>query len=112
MPLSRQSVTALAVLLISGSTMIILQGCDQQPSQDKQVPKTTELKPGVPFNTQPADSEQLLKQRSELIKLIKEKKISVDEAKNYFMIQKERLDLPNPDSTKGFDAMLKQAGVR
>jgi len=87
-------------------------------------PSTPELKPvaspttvtykGLSF-TQPKDLPSFVKMRDEeLLKAVKDKKLSVSDAKAFLITQKKRLGPStgqDPNSTPAFDAKLREAGL-
>jgi len=87
-------------------------------------PSTPELKPlarpttvtykGLSF-TQPNDIPSFVKMRDgELLKAVKDKKLSVSDAKAFLIIQKKRLGPitgSDPNKTPGFDKKLREAGL-
>lgn len=101
-----------AAILVTG--LMLTTGCSQQADQAKQseakpamMRGSYELKPGVRLSYQPQNAEELAAIRTDLIILIKLKKINTDEARQFLRSQKKRLGLANPDQTDAFDQMLK-----
>ena len=110
MPASTRLLTS--TFLIAGLTFST--GCNSQQNQTQQPASkeaitraSIEIKPGVTLPYLPKNADELKAIRTDLVVLIKQKKITVDEARAFFRDQKKRLGLPNPDKTKGFDRLLK-----
>jgi hypothetical protein len=84
-------------------------------------PKTNEIKPIVGANTvtykglsftKTSDEPGFLKMRDgELLKAVKEKKLTVPEAQAFLRSEKRRIGFPDPNHTPGFDAELRKAGL-
>jgi hypothetical protein len=47
----------------------------------------------------------------ELLKAVKEKKLTVPEAQAFLRSEKRRIGFPDPNHTPGFDAELRKAGL-
>jgi len=84
-------------------------------------PKTSELNPvvgsstvtykGLSF-TKTSDEPGFLKMRDqELLKAVKDKKLTVVEAQAFLRSEKKRIGFPDPNHTPGFDAQLRKAGL-
>ena len=100
-------------LVISGLTFFFA-GCNPQlqtreaGSKEVITRASIEIKTGVTLPYEPKNGDELNNLRTDLILLIKQKKITVDEARAFFREQKNRLGLPYPDKTRGFDRLLKK----
>jgi hypothetical protein len=65
-----------------------------------------QIKPGVFVNKTATSAAELQAQFPQLKALIAEGRISSEEARSYIRTVKKRLQLPNPDQTRGFDHFL------
>ena len=100
------------------SALVLISGCSSQQPQ-AQVRGTHSgglrapfnLKPGVTLNYTPSNGDELYSLRTDLIILIKMKKITSEEARAFLRSQKRRLGLQDPDRTIVFDQMLRDAGL-
>ncbi len=98
----------LLAINLAAAGLFVLTGCQAPPtpSQPSQL-----VKPGVELSTQPQTPQEVEDIRPELITLVKEGRITADEARNWLIEAKRRVGIPNPEKTVGFDKMMKEAGV-
>ncbi len=98
----------LLAINLATAGLIGLAGCQAppRPSQPSQL-----VKPGVELSTQPQTPQDVEDIRPELITLVKEGRLTADEARNWLIEAKRRVGIPNAEKTVGFDKMLKEGGV-
>jgi len=101
---------ALRIMVIA--LAVTLSACSPNPSELNPVvgPSTVTYK-GLSF-TKTSDEPGFLKMRDqELLKAVKDKKLTVAEAQAFLRSEKKRIGFPDPNHTPGFDEQLRKAGL-